>query len=195
MPFRADTIFLEGLAFMSGAVARLGPTDWERQSPCSEWRALDVLGHVGSAVHFGTLLLRDEGPSWDPVDPPGAVVEGEPVSWWEALVGPSRVAVGEADLTRTVESPRGPRTVADGLSVPAVDLFIHAWDIARSVGDDLDIPAEAIEFAHRVMDPIPGAQIRRTTIFAAEVTAPLDATASQSFIAWSGRNPLWAPTS
>ncbi len=36
--------------------ARIRFERWKRPSPCDGWRALDVLGHVGAAVEFGTLL-------------------------------------------------------------------------------------------------------------------------------------------
>jgi len=55
---RPDLIFLDGLDLFSGAVARLGASDWDRPSPCAGWRAVDVLGHVGAAVRFGTRLLE-----------------------------------------------------------------------------------------------------------------------------------------
>ena len=93
MVMRSDQVFLDGLEFFTSAVARLGGSDWERMSPCSGWRTLDVLGHVGSAVRFGTKLLRDCQRLWEPIDPPGAAVGGEPRSWWDDLAAPARDAV------------------------------------------------------------------------------------------------------
>ncbi|MFZ5850879.1 MAG: maleylpyruvate isomerase N-terminal domain-containing protein [Actinomycetota bacterium] len=80
-----DTVFLDGLDFFTAAVRRLDRTDWPRPSPCAGWRALDVLGHVGAGVRFGTELLGDAHPEWEPVDPPGAVVAGDPGTWWVRL--------------------------------------------------------------------------------------------------------------
>ncbi|MHB8294644.1 MAG: DinB family protein [Acidimicrobiales bacterium] len=153
----------------------------------------DVLGHVGSAARFGAKLLQDDSPVWEPVDPPGCAVEADPGSWWEALVGPARDAVSSVDLTRVVESPMGRRSIGEGLSFPALDLFVHAWDLPRVVGAGDEIPAEAIEFAHAVIDPVPAEQVRSPRVFVTEVTPPPDATSTQSFIAWTGRDPRWAP--
>jgi uncharacterized protein (TIGR03086 family) len=190
---RSDAVFLDGLEFFSRAVGRLQASDWDRPSPCSGWRALDVLGHVGSAVRFGTKLLQDDRPVWEPVDPPGSAVEGDPGSWWAALVGPAREAVSGVDLSRVVESPMGRRSIGEGLSFPALDLFVHAWDLSRVVGADVEIPLQAIEFARGVIDPIPAEQVRSARVFAAEVAPPPDATPTQRFIAWTGRDPRWAP--
>ena len=85
----------------------------------------------------------------------------------------------------------GRRSVGAGLSFPAVDLYVHGWDIVKSAGFDLAIPAEAIEFAHAVIDPIPAAQVRNARLFAAERPAPADATDSEVFLAWTGRDPAW----
>jgi uncharacterized protein (TIGR03086 family) len=191
MPWSPDTVFVEGLGFFSASVALFQDSDWQRASPCSKWTALDVLGHVGTAVEFGTKLLCGEQPVWSPSDPPGSNVVGDPRFWWEALVDPARQAVAGVDLTMVVESPVGGRTIGDGLSFPALDLFIHAWDLARSVSADVVIPAEVIEFAHAIFDPIPAEQIRSPRVFADTVAAPSNATHSEELVAWTGRDPRW----
>lgn len=193
MAWRPDDAFLTGLDFFGDAVARVPDSDWDQPSPCTGWRALDVLGHVGTAVSFGTALLQGQDPAWEPVDPPGAAVGADPGAWWSALVEPARAAVRGVDLSRVVDSPMGRRSIGDGLSFPAVDLFVHAWDIGRSAGIDVPIPDEAIAFAHAVLDPMPDEQKRSPRVFATPVPAPTDATVSEAFLAWTGRDPRWAP--
>lgn len=188
-----DTVFLDGLDFFTAAVRRLDRTDWPRPSPCADWRAVDVLGHVGAGVRFGTELLGDAHPKWEPVEPPGAVVAGDPGAWWAGLVRPAAERVRGADLSRVVESPMGRRTVAEGLRFPALDLFVHGWDLTRVVGADVEIPAEVIEFARAVIDRVPTEQLRSPKVFAAAVPVPSDATPTESFIAWTGRDPRWQP--
>ncbi len=193
MPWAPDTAFVEGLDFFSASVNLLQDRDWQRPSPCSEWTALDVLGHVGTAVGFGTALLSGGEPEWSPADPPGAAVEGDPRSWWDALVAPARAAVADVDLTVVVDSPFGRRSVGDGLSFPALDLFVHAWDLARSAGGDVVIPDEAIEFARIVLEPVPEEQMRSPRVFGGAVDPPTASSPSESFIAWTGRDSRWAP--
>jgi len=194
MRWSPDTVFIEGLGYVSDSVAQLGDSHWQRPSPCEGWTALDILGHVGTAVGFGTRLLSGEHPVWSPREPPGAAVVGDPRSWWDGLVPSARQAVADADLTMMVESPAGRRSVADGLSFPALDLFIHAWDLVRCVGGDVSIPSEAIEFGRAVFGPIPVEQMRSRQVFGDPVTAPRDATDSEIFIAWTGRDPRWTPS-
>ena len=109
----------------------------------------------------------------------------------EQLADQARTAVAGADLSRVLDSPRGQRSIAEGLSFPAVDLFVHGWDIGKSAGVDLDLPAGAIEFAHAVLEPLPAGQVRNPRVFAAERPAPPGATDSQALIAWTGRDPDW----
>ena len=193
MRWQPDAAFLRGLDFFSGPVGELDMADWEGISPCQDWRALDVLGHVGQATRFGTLLLQDAQPAWSPIEPPGAVVEGRPAAWWQELAAQAHSAVTGVDLSREVDSPMGRRSIGDGLSFPALDLFLHAWDIAKSAGIDLELPAEAIEFARGVIDPLRAEQVRSPRVFGAEKPTPVGATASQAFIAWAGRDPDWQP--
>lgn len=152
-----------------------------------------MLGHVGTAVGFGTSLLVGEPATWAPSDPPGASVVGPPGQWWDAIVAPARQAVADADLARVVSSPQGDRTVGEGLSFPALDLFVHAWDLRRSAGVETEIPMEAIEFAHHVLDSVPAEHLRSPRVFAAQVEIPTGANPTEEFIAWTGRDPHWAP--
>ena len=122
MTWTADTVYLEGLDFLTGVVGQLHELDWARPSPCAGWRAIDVLGHMGAAVDFGTRLLTTGEMQWvPPVDPPGSGVDGDPAAWWAALLPAAKAALGGVDLTRVIETPMGTRTIAEGLSFPAID--------------------------------------------------------------------------
>jgi hypothetical protein len=87
----------------------------------------------------------------------------------------------------------GPRSIGEGLSFPALDLFVHGWDLARSTGGVVVIPSEAIEFARAIFEPIPEGQIRNPRIFGDAVAPAPDSSQSDAFIAWTGRDPRWAP--
>jgi hypothetical protein len=99
--------FVEGLEFFSEAVQRLSPAEWQRASPCANWQALDVLGHVGTAVAFGTKLLGGEQPAWAPADPPRSAVHD------------LDIAADAIEFTRTVIDPFPPsRYEARASSLP-----------------------------------------------------------------------------
>jgi uncharacterized protein (TIGR03086 family) len=189
MTWSPDVAFINGLDFFTGAVDRVPADGWERASPCAGWCALDVLGHVGFAAEFGTKLLRGEPVDFAGApDPPRSAVTGAPARWWAGMVAPAKEAVRGVDLATVVDSPMGRRSVGEGLSFPAVDLFVHGWDLAHSVGAEVSIPAEAMDFAHHVIDAIPEQHVRSARVFAAAIEVPPDASLQVQFLAWAGRD-------
>lgn len=190
MTWTPDEAYLNGLHFMTRVVTRVPPGSWSSPSPCEGWQADDVLGHVGMMVRYGTdLLTKGEG-SFDLTQPPRSGVAGDPGTYWQGLVGPARDSLKGIDLARVVDTPLGQRPVGEGLAFPAADLFVHAWDIGRSVDLPVTVPEEAIAFAHAVLDPI-GDNLRRPGLFAAPVPAGQDVGDSDAFLAWTGRDPNW----
>ncbi len=178
---------------MSNVVQRVPRDGWERPSPCADWRALDVLGHVGIATEMGVRILRGADLSFDPPEPPGAAVVGDPAEWWSQLAAEGRQSTQGVDLDRQIDSPRGKRTIREGLSFPAVDLFVHAWDLAAAAGLRFEPPevGEVADFAHSVIDPIPSEMVRSSRVFGPEVEAPAGADRWEALLAWSGRDPKW----
>jgi uncharacterized protein (TIGR03086 family) len=191
MPWTPDRCYLAGLDHFSSCVHALDPADWDRATPCAGWTTRDVLGHVGSATRFGTQLLIGQPATMPPTEQPGTFVDADPVAWWDALVGPAGAAVGGVDLDTVVESPMGPRSIADGLRFPAIDLFIHGWDIGRATGHAVEIPPQVIEFARNTFAGFPDAAIRNPRVFAPAHQAHATASPSDSFLAWTGRDPHW----
>lgn len=187
---RSDELFDAGMDFFGSIVARLGPDDWDNPSPNAGWTALDTLGHLGTSMQMGISLLRGEQPTWPDAERPGDLVEGDPVDWWGDIAGEATAALEGADLDMVMDTPMGPRTVADRLAFPAIDLYVHGWDIAAAAGVDVEIPEPVIGFAHSYIDPFPEEMVRGDNgAFGPEVTPPADATPTEAFIAWTGRTP------
>lgn len=194
MTWNSLDTYREGLDFFSAVVTAVPVGTWERPAPCEGWQALDVLGHVGTATEMGARILRGGELTFEPADPPSTAVTGEPVAWWTTLAGEARQALATVDdLDREVDSPRGRRTVREGLSFPAVDLFIHGWDLATATGQKVVIPDEAIAFTRQMFEHIPAEMCRRPGVFADQVDVPADASPTDAIIAFTGRNPDRSP--
>jgi uncharacterized protein (TIGR03086 family) len=188
MTWSPDIAFITGLDFFTEAVDRVPADGWASPSPCTGWSAVDVLGHVGFATEFGTKLLRGEPVDFAGApDPPRSAVTGDPSAWWAGMVAPAKEAVRNADLATVVDSPMGPRSIGQGLSFPAVDLFVHGWDLSQSVGADVGIPEQAMDFAHHVIDAIPEQHVRSPKVFAAAIDVSPEASPQVRFLAWAGR--------
>lgn len=188
---RPDEVLLRGLDVFQAVVSRLTKKDWKRKSPCDGWSALDVLGHLGHCMDFSLEVLNGTVPPWEPATPPGAMVEGDPVAWWNGFADRLRAFVAENDLSQEVDNPTGKTTVNAGLSFPALDLFVHGWDIAKSAGLDLEIPSDVIAFAHAVIDPLPYERVRGPRHYGDPLPVSDDATESDKFLAYVGRDAAW----
>lgn len=190
MTVPSDVVFCSGLELFGSVVDRMPSSAWSEASPCDGWTALDVLGHLGSAIGFGVAILDGRTYDWPTFDRPSDLVDGTPAAYWVAVAVPAHAAVEGADLDATRETPMGVRTVAEGLAFPAIDLFVHAWDIGRTGGIAVEVPDDVIEFAHAFIDPIPADMVRGAKgAFGSLVAAPDDATPTEALIAWTGRAP------
>lgn len=195
MTWDVDVAYRSGLDLFGSVVGRFPVERWGDPAPCAGWRALDVLGHVGATTAYGVELLSGGTPTWEAAARPGDAIEGDPAAWWDALAQRARALTADVDLTRLVDTPAGSRTVGEGLSFPAMDLFIHAWDLGCVARIEVEIPAEAVAFTRAVLASIPEAQLRSPGVFAPEVAVPSDASPTETFVAWTGRDPRWHPAS
>ncbi|MFZ2511688.1 MAG: TIGR03086 family metal-binding protein, partial [Gordonia sp. (in: high G+C Gram-positive bacteria)] len=110
--------------------------------------------------------------------------------WWAQRAAEARAAADTVDdLDRVVDSPMGPRTVREGLSFPAVDLFIHGWDLAAAIGNSVEIPPAAITFIEAMFGHIPDEASRQPGVFGPKRDAARDATPTAALIAFTGRDP------
>ncbi|MEZ5178285.1 MAG: TIGR03086 family metal-binding protein [Acidimicrobiales bacterium] len=186
----SDVIFKRGLDQFGEVVDQVPGAAWDQPSRCEGWSNLDVLGHLSTALGMGAALLRGEQPTWPEADRPADLVAGEPVAFYRQAADACRHALEGADLDLEMDTPMGTRTVADRLAFPAIDLFVHAWDIGRAADLDVSIPDDVIEFAHGYLDPIPTEMMRGPGgAFGPEADVPPDATPSEAFLAWTGRPP------
>lgn len=189
MSSRSGELLDQGLDFFTTIITRLSEDDWERPTPCAGWTARDVLGHLATSMRVGVSVMQGREPAWPDAAHPGELVEGDPVGFWRGIVMQARDVLRTADLGRVMETPLG-RTVADDLSIPVIDLYVHAWDLGAAAGIAVEIPADVIDYAHGYIDPLPGEMIRGANrAFGPQLQVPASATPTERFIAWTGRRP------
>lgn len=182
----SDEVFLTGLDTFGAVVHRVTGDAWDSPSPCPGWTARDVAGHMVGVLDAGSAILRGEEPQWN-LDRPGEVVGDDPVGRWDSASATVRAALVGVDLDRVVDSPMGPRPIGQGLAFPALDLHVHAWDLGRAVGVDVEIAPEVQEFVRATLAPMPSEMVRSEAVFGPEQPVPQDATPTEAFIAWTGR--------
>jgi uncharacterized protein (TIGR03086 family) len=186
----SDVAFLDGLDLFGTVVEAVPAGRWDAPTPCAGWNALDVLGHLGSSIDFGVSILEGREHAWPTVDRPAELVDGEPAPYWDRIADRARSALVGVDLEATRETPMGTRSVARSLAFPAIDCFVHAWDIGHAVGIAVELPEDAIVFTHHYLDPMPQDRMRGPGgAFGPELAPPAGASPTEALIAWTGRAP------
>ena len=180
--------YLQALDLFS-AEARAGADRLGLPSACADWSIADVVRHVtGVQAEYGgsALLGRAEGASDLTAEHQSVMAPGtdfEAVEAWEALATRLRTAAHEAG-----EASFQP------LPLATLDMAMHAWDIrwgAVRVGlaANLEFPTELLEWMEDYRDRADEQAIRRPGVFLDPVEPPADATRSERFAAWTGRQP------
>lgn len=184
----SDEVFLSGLDVFGSVVKQVADDAWDNESPCEGWTARDVVGHIVGVLDVGNMILRGEKPDWSGApERPRDIVGDDPVGRFERASETARASLVGVDLDQVLDSPRGPRPIREGLSFPAMDLHVHAWDLGRAAGIAVEIAPEVQEFTRACLAPMPEEVFRSSGIFGPEQPVPENATQTEAFLAWTGR--------
>ena len=167
----------------------VGPDDWWRPTPCSEWEVRALVNHVvGGCVRHQMLLhgaQAHEVEATRVIDHLGA----DPMTAFAAAAGAvvSRFCEDGA-LERNVHHAAGDRTGRELLSMRVLDSAIHSWDLARAIGAEETLDDEVITFllAYTAgLDLRPG----QRAFAPADADAPRDASSQDQLLHRLGRHP------
>jgi uncharacterized protein (TIGR03086 family) len=171
-------------------ITAVAPDQWSEQSPCADWKARDVVGHI--LVMHGAMLQplgRDLSPAPSIDDDPLAAFRAARADI-EALLDDPVSASAET------ETPAGRMSIGEHVDrVLSTDLVLHGWDLARATGQDDTIdPCEVERIWPTVQDipdelRTPGAFRPGLTVFGPEVALPDDASRQDRLLAMLGRDP------
>ena len=171
-------------AAFEAKVAAVPPDGWSNQSPCSEWTARDLVGHV---VDVHGMMLR-------PLD---VEVAGEP-SVEDDPLGAFRAA--RATLQDVLDDPSRADTEYDGAfgrtTVSATvdqflgfDLVVHGWDLARATGQDEAIAPSEVARILEFVDRLGTRTMQENGVTGPEVPVPSDASDQDRMLGLLGRDP------
>jgi uncharacterized protein (TIGR03086 family) len=163
------------------AVRAVTPDKWEAQSPCERWKARDVVGHV-VAGHRGVIAAVRGGES-----KPLGSTEDPKEAWQEASRAIDEIAGDPNTLATEVDGPVGKMPAGDIISrFVTMDLLVHTWDLARSVGADENLDEDSVRTAYDALKPM-DAMIRQPNVFGPKLEAPAGADLQTEFLYFLGR--------
>jgi uncharacterized protein (TIGR03086 family) len=181
-----DVVLLTGLDRFGAVLEHLTAENAGARSPCRDWTAQAVAGHVLTVLASAAVTLRGEDFDWSSNPDPEEVGRDAHALFLERS-NAARAGLAEASLDQKVETPMGEMTIGQRLSFPAMDLHLHAWDLGRALGVPVEIPEEVADFVHAVIDPLPTSMSRTEGAFGPEQEPPADATPTERLMAWTGR--------
>jgi uncharacterized protein (TIGR03086 family) len=141
------------------ARVQAAPADsWGNQSPCSEWKARDVVAHVGNNLKRLTAGMSGSAPGEIGAD-------DDIVAAWNTSLHDFLTTLPTADLSAAIPGPMGPMPMEQMIGrFVCNDVLVHTWDLARAVGGDEQLDADAVAGAYAGLKPM-DAMIRRPGIF------------------------------
>jgi len=167
----------------------VGPDDWSRPTPCSEWDVRALVNHVvGANVRYQLLL---KGASTEEVEATRNVdhLGDDALASFGATA--DGVVAGFAEdgaLERITQHAVGPRSGRELLSMRVLDAAIHGWDLARAIGaeETLDDDVVAFLLAYIATLDLDG---QRRAFASPDGDVPADASPQDQLLHRLGRHP------
>lgn len=159
--------------------------DWDAPTPVAEWTARDVVGHLTTWLPG---LLGGSGVRLVPG--PSAAVD--PVASWRHQCAEVQRLLENPDLAELpVTFPGGERSTAQVIAeFYEPDVFLHAWDLARSQDLPFALDEERATATLAGMESIEP-MLRDSGQFGERQPVGPGATAEERLIAFIGRDPHW----
>jgi uncharacterized protein (TIGR03086 family) len=163
---------------------------WDAPSPCEGWSAREVVAHVvvnHRMITDGALSGHFAPPGSDPRpdmdDTDLAAAFDECRRRFVALLDDPAIA------QHTFPAPIGLVTLERAADVIGVlELLVHTWDLARTVGGDEKLDEEAVAATYEAIKPHYDA-LQATDAFLPRIAPPPGADVQTEFLCFLGRRP------
>ena len=163
------------------AVSAVRSDQWDTQTPCEEWKARDLVAHLVEG-HRGVIAgVRGGAPA-----PVGA--DDDPrQAWTDAKRTMEDITADPEALAKELDGPTGKMPAGDVIGrFVTMDLLVHTWDLARTVGGDERLDEDSVRRAYEALKPM-DAMIRQPKVFGPKVEPPTGADLQTEFLCFLGR--------
>ncbi len=164
-------------------IAAVGDDQWSSPTPCAEWTARDLVGHVvGSQGMFLGFVGQEVG------DVP--TVDDDPLGAWNGTRAAVQANLDDpARATVEFDGFFGRQTFEAAVDrFLCVDLVVHGWDLARAAGLDEQMDPDDVERVRRAAEAF-GEAARSPQVFGPAIEAPEGANDQERLLAFLGRQP------
>lgn len=184
---QVGTLAAEALALFIDAVDQIPSGSWDQPSNLEDWSLRDVVGHAtGTAAKMVTLIEGGEVQA-RPADPADWRCDN-PAARLRELAARLGDVLADADLNAMRPSPMGEAPLHQVLGFPVSDLAVHSWDLHRSQGRTVELPAGLLALCRGLVESAPEQMLRRPGGFGPAQPAPPGATPTAALMAYLGRS-------
>jgi uncharacterized protein (TIGR03086 family) len=165
------------------AVRAVRADQWDAPSPCDQWCARDIVAHVVEG-HRG-VVANATGAESTPLGP-----DEDPIAAWEEASRAVSAIAGDPEVSATeVDGPAGKMAVGEIIGrFVAMDVLVHTWDLARSVGAPEELDEDLMRGAYADLKPVDEI-IRQPGVFGPKIDPPAGADLQTEFLCFLGRRP------
>jgi uncharacterized protein (TIGR03086 family) len=155
---------------------------WDQQSPCTDWKASDVVDHLIGTMEYAAHTVdvpvpdvEDRGDKFRAlVDGVAGAVEANPAMLDEPK------AFGDTEMPAFVL-----------LGILTTDVLVHTWDLGRAAGLDVELDEELSRRSLEGARPMES-MIRKSDMFGDAVPVADDAPVQHQMLGFFGRDPAWS---
>jgi uncharacterized protein (TIGR03086 family) len=168
-------------ASMTETIAAVPDDRWSAPTPCDEWTARDLVGHLVSTSGMFLGFIGEDAPE-------GPAVEDDSLGAFAAARDAVQDALDDhARANLEHDGLMGRTTFAKSVDgFLSADLVIHRWDLARATGQNEVLPAEEVRRIYEMLEPM-DEQMRQPSAFGPKVEPPAGADEQTRLLCFLGR--------
>jgi uncharacterized protein (TIGR03086 family) len=176
------------LAEFDRRVATIPDDGWDAPTACEGWDVRTLVNHLVVEQRWAPHLLAGEtleevGDRYD-----GDLLGDDPFGVWRTSSQGARAAFERPGaLDGTVHTSMGELLATEYTHQMTLDLAIHAWDLARGLGDDHQLDPELVEHLYRTWEPRTDL-LAHSGVFAPPVEVPAASDLQTKLLAILGRD-------
>jgi uncharacterized protein (TIGR03086 family) len=179
--------YLRGLDGAQTVIAMVEDDQWEAQSPCIEWKAADVVGHLVGGMRMVSSFATTGESGLAAFPEPRQYLGDDPKEAFASARAEMEANLTPYNLERVVPSPFGAMPLDAFLGIITLDAIAHTWDLSKAIGHDVTLDPDLVHQCYENVKPL-DAMLRAPQLFGAKVEPPAGADEQTEFMAFLGRN-------
>lgn len=177
--------YRKAMAGFSAVVDQVPADKWSSPSPCPDWTAAHVVGHVIGGTQMISSVSTGDTPNYDALDAAG----DDPSAAFAAARDRALDTFTDENLNKTVQGPMGEMPLDQLVGMILTnDVLIHTWDLGRAIGVDVTLDSQLAEDALAALQPVDEI-VRQAGVFGPKIEPPAEADVQTRLLCFVGRTP------